>query len=471
MRPTQIPSLIRTAGAACRGPRALLLAIAVICGCNDRPVEVSVMPDPGSRNGSEASSDDPVVLSDSEDQSSPLLTEHAREVVPVEKGRTPEEAASFAPSESELRQAVLARAIAGVLTREPELADEVCRSLPAWDLLSAHEELREGIESARDTGDQAPLLAALDHCRSRLAPESLARLYDHGLARARSQDRPAVERQVALKAACHVTDELHRRTVESSSDRGELDEDRGGDAVAPAGLALFLRAAAADSTEDPDLRRLAVRNLGALRCSGAAGIFATIIESDEPADLQAAAIQSMLKVDPSRAVEASTALLGATRDDHLFCAAALVLGRAQTTPALQALVDHATACPPDSHAIRAAVRYHFDWIADELGDPSSEELLLALSALPFCQSLREDSFKPALFDLLRRGELDGNPQVARLVLGGLIRARLAPQDSREILAILKERSFDAETWCPEEHKYLDRMARSVRVLESRREVR
>ena len=471
MRSTQIPSPIRTAGAACRRPRVLLLVIAVICGCSDRPVEAPVVPDPGSRSGTEASSADPEVPTKSEDQPSPLLSGNARETVPVREDRAPEEAPDSGVSEADLRQAEFARAIAVVLTRDSGLADEVCRSLPAWDLLSAHEELRGRIEAARNTDSQAALLAALDHCRPRLAPESLARLYDHCLAQARNEGLPAGDRQVALKVACHATGELQRRTGEPTPGQEALDEDRGGEAVAPEELATILRDAATKPTEDPDLRRLAVRNLAALKCTASAGILATIVENDDSTDLRAAAILSLFKLDPSRAVETSTALLATTRDDHLFSAAALVLGRARTTQALQVLVDHAAACPPDSLAIRTAVRYHLDWITGELNDPSSEEVLLALRALPFCQSLREDSFKPALFDLLRRGDLESDPQVVRSVLGGLIRAKLAPQDAREILASLKERSFDATTRCPEEHKYLDRLTRSVRVLESAREVR
>lgn len=352
------------------------------------------------------------------------------------------------------------RSLAIAFLSNPKLADQAVSSLGNWASLSKIKDLQTYCQEEANTDTQWPLLAALDHSRDKLAASSLQILYNHSLKRAKDKKIPSQERYVALKVACRSTGELQtRNTIIQNT-------------VASNELEAFLGELAADKTEDVEIRRIAVKNLSAFKCVSSAEILASIAEdnkSENPVALRKTALLSLPTLDPNRAMDISENILTTTDDKDMFSAAALVLGRSETTRGLEDLVKNASKCPPDSLAIRTAVRYDQDWITQKLQDPSSDELLLALQALTHCQSSRDDLFKPDLINLLRTCDLEMHPEIASELLKRLVTAKLEASDCQEILTILESKSFDASALYPDEYAYFERLARSAEIQESKGE--
>ena len=377
-------------------------------------------------------------------------------------------------AEETRRQSAHARTMAIAFSRDPQLADKVIQSLGNWSSLSKYKGLEVYCQEAEATDTLGPLLTALDHCRTELTTQSLKSLYNESFQRAKRKTIPVEERYVALKVAIRATGELQMRNIRTLRGVEVSDEDQTNVPVAPEALEAFLRELADDKTEDIQLRRVAVKNLGALRCISSIETLASIAEDgkpDNPIALRKTALLALPWLDPDRAMDISSEAIATTEDRDMFAAAALVLGRSKTIRGLAILVENATKCPPDSLAIRTAVRYHRDWVAQELKNPLSGDLLLALQALPYCQSSRDDLFKPNLMNLLRTCDLEKHPEIAREILQRLVAAKLMAPDCQQILAILSSQSFDASSICPNEYAYFERIARSVEVQESTREIR
>ncbi len=389
-----------------------------------------------------------------------------------EQGNLSEPKKSIA--EETQRQAAHVRGMAISFSRDPQLANQVVSFLGDWPNLSKHKGLEAYSREAEVTDTQGPLLAALDHCRANLTTQSLNTLYNYSFQRMKEKALPVQERYVALKVTCRTTSELQSRNMKSLQGADASDDDQTNVPVAPKDLEAFLRELTVDNTEDIQLRRVAVKNLGAFRCVSSSEILASIAEDgkpDNPVTLRKTALLALPTLDPERALDISSNMLATTEDKDMFSAAALVLGRSKTTRGLETLVNNASKCPPDSLAIRAAVRYHREWVAQELKNPLSDKLLLALQALPHCQSSRDDLFKPDLINLLQTCDLEKHQKIAREILQRLVTAKLMAPDCRQILEILSKQSFDASSLCPDEYAYFERLARSVEVQESTREVR
>jgi hypothetical protein len=238
--------------------------------------------------------------------------------------------------------------------------------------------------------------------------------------------------------------------------------------VAPFALELFLRELTLDNSRDIQLRRAAAKNLGALRCFSSAGTLAVVAENDAPDNpvaLRRTALLALPTIDPEKAFEIASETLAATGNSTMFSAAALVLGRSAAICGLETLLRNSIRCPSGSLAIFTAVRYYRGWVALNLKDPSSPDLLLALQALPYCQAGSDDLFKFDLIHLLQSCNLGSQPEIARAVLRSLLTAKLTASDCRQILEILSHKSFAAASLCPDELAYFNRGARSVEVQE------
>jgi hypothetical protein len=396
-----------------------------------------------------------------------------RTLPPQDSGPTPAEPASEENAQQRL-QSKLAEAMTISFSGNLQLANRVISTLPDWEFFPTDDELRLFAQTAKAEDAQAPLLVALDRCRPLLPPESVKLLYDHAIRRAATEQLPPPERFVALKVACHATGELLHREVAATPGMEELDDAPERIPPAPSDLEALLLSLSTDQSADLHLRRLSIRYLGALRCSSSVEPLASIAANTSPENsvpLQAAALLALTSIAPERAQSISASLLSTTEDEDLFSAAALALGILRTTEALQILVENAPRCPAGSLAIRTAVRYHGNWITDELSKPLSDGLVLALRALPFCQHHKEDRFKPRLMSLLGQTALQGDPEVIRLVLRNIVVAKLLPSECLEILTTLKNSPFDLKSECPEEHEYIDCLSRSIQVQETTREVR
>jgi len=358
--------------------------------------------------------------------------------------------------------------LAATLAADPQLANQVVSALGDWEHLSRLVELQEYSLAKTDTDQEAPILAALDTCREYLPRETLASLYGHCLLRAREKRLSVQERYVALKVACRAIAGLQKPKIDSPDDAKAAEGDRLPVQVAPGDLEAFLLELATDRVEDTQLRRLAVRNLGTLRCLSSAQALASIARKDSydsPVALRKSALLTLQSLDQGTAMAISADMLATTLDEEIFSAAALVVGRSATVPGLELLIKHAPRCPPDSLAIRTAVRYYRDWVEQQLKDPGSRRLLVALRALQYIQYSADDMFRSDLIALLYRCDLEHDPEVTRELLQRLVGARLSASDCAEVLAVLSSRAFDVNTCCPEEGEYLERISLSVQAAQ------